>query len=157
MTLIRSSVSSNGTYMPSYFEYPQIYMGDYSSKNKSSDTLGYISYLKSYTLNEEKIDTIGEKFLEKIMKNITDVEYDNLKLKFKTPFSFPYVFEDDAYFYQIPELSLFGYGNDLTDMLNDFYENIVIDWKIYVKNDESKLNKNALALRKRLLELLEEY
>ena len=95
--------------------------------------------------------------MEKMMKDITDVEYDNLKFKFKTPFRLFYVFKDNVYFYKIPELSLFGYGNDFIDMLNDFYENIIMNWKIYVKNDENKLNKKALELRKKFLELLEEY
>lgn len=156
MALSFSNIGNNITGGPSFFEYPLMHLGNYSSKNKSSNILGYISHLKSYTLNKEKYDMIGEQFLEKTMKNITNVEYDNLKLKFKIPFSFTYIFEDGAYFYQIPELSLFGYGNDLTDMLNDFYENVVIDWKIYVKNDVDKLNKNALILRKKLLDLLEE-
>ena len=41
-------------------------------------------------------------------------------------------------------------------MLNDFYENVVIDWKLYVKNDIEKLSEQAISLREKLLELLEE-
>lgn len=140
----------------SYFYNTNNKRDDYSSKKVLLDLNSNISKAKNYTLSIDNTISIGEHFVEQTMKNITYVEYDGIKLRFKTPFSFVYQFEDGAFFYQIAELSIFGYGEDLIDMLNDFYENIVIDWKIYVKNDKERLNKKALILRKKLLELLEE-
>ena len=67
------------------------------------------------------------------MKGIVNVESGDLKLKFKVPYNFLYTSEDGVFFYQIPELSLFAYGNDLSDMLNDFYENVVIDGNCMLK------------------------
>lgn len=140
----------------SSFGYSSNFTGKELVKETISLVSGYKSRKKSYTLNKENTSVAGERYLENEMKGIVNVESGDLKLKFKVPYNFLYTSEDGVFFYQIPELSLFGYGNDLSDMLNDFYENVVIDWKLYVKNDIEKLSEQAISLREKLLELLEE-
>lgn len=154
MELSLSTETGIGRY--SSFGYSSNFTGKELVKETISLVSGYKSHKKSYTLNKENTSIAGERYLENEMKGIVNVESGDLKLKFKVPYNFLYTSEDGVFFYQIPELSLFGYGNDLSDMLNDFYENVVIDWKLYVKNDIEKLSEQAISLREKLLELLEE-
>lgn len=154
MELSLSTETGIGRY--SSFGYSSSFTGKELVKETISLVSGYKSHKKSYTLNKENTSVAGERYLENEMKGIVNVESGDLKLKFKVPYNFLYTSEDGVFFYQIPELSLFGYGNDLSDMLNDFYENVVIDWKLYVKNDIEKLSEQAISLREKLLELLEE-
>lgn len=154
MELSLSTETGIGGY--SSFGYSSNFTGKELVKETISLVSGYKSRKKSYTLNKENTSVAGERYLENEMKGIVNVESGDLKLKFKVPYNFLYTSEEGVFFYQIPELSLFGYGNDLSDMLNDFYENVVIDWKLYVKNDIEKLSEQAISLREKLLELLEE-
>ena len=84
------------------------------------------------------------------------VKGDGLVLKFKNPFIITYTKEEDGFIYDNDELGIYLYGKNLNELKEDFDENVIVAWKLYVDCDESELNSGAIKLRNKLKELIEE-
>lgn len=83
------------------------------------------------------------------------VEGDGLVLKFKNPFIIAYTKEEEGFSYDNDDLGIYLYGKNLKELKEDFEENIIVAWELYVDCNESELNSGAIKLRNKLKELIE--
>lgn len=86
------------------------------------------------------------------------ISYNNITLNFKKPYRIDICKDSKyhTYYCDIPELNIYAAGITEDETLEDIKENLIIDWKTYVKCDIEELSQGAIKLRKKLLELLEE-
>lgn len=112
----------------------------------------YINSFLTYTDINKQI--LGVDNLPCTLK-IDTVKGDDLVLKFKNSFIIAYKREGEGYIYDNDELGIYLYGEDLQELKDDFEENIIVAWELYVDCDESELNPGAIKLRNKLKKLIE--
>ena len=108
-------------------------------------------YLRHTDINKK---ILGVDNLAHTLK-IEIVEGDGLVLKFKNPFIIAYTKEEEGFSYDNDDLGIYLYGKNLKELKEDFEENIIVAWELYVDCNESELNSGAIKLRNKLKELIE--
>ena len=81
---------------------------------------------------------------------------DGLKLKFINPFTLTFNQKDDCYIANFEDIGYYGYGESLKELEEDFVEQMLVDWQMYVICSEEELSLDALELRYKLKKLLME-
>ena len=65
---------------------------------------------------------------------------DGLKLKFINPFTLTFNQKDDCYIANFEDIGYYGYGESLKELEEDFVEQMLVDWQMYVICSEEELS-----------------
>ncbi|NLD26722.1 MAG: hypothetical protein GX661_05105 [Acholeplasmataceae bacterium] len=82
------------------------------------------------------------------------IKYNEYILKFNSPISLKCFADGQGFYCDYDELDIHCYGKSSQELLENFSEDIVIAWKIYIECDQKVLSAGALAMREHLLKLL---
>lgn len=122
--------------------------------NYSTDHKISIKNILNYACISKKgsIISIGEDMNTKEFV-IDSVEKNGIKLVFNQPLCINYRFEDGIYFAS-GLLDIEDYGESLEEMVENYKDNIITCWRIYVEKEDGKLTRKARHFGKELKKLM---
>ena len=85
-------------------------------------------------------------------KTYESIIIENKKVLLLKPIVFLIMQDNDGYYFQNDDLNIISAGNTFENAEKDMYDEFIIQWELYAKEDDVKLTSKAQTIKKRLLE-----
>lgn len=118
--------------------------------NKENSSYKNINF--AYNLNE------GDNFM--INRNIYNISFSELKnkksgeyVKLKSTIEFKIEIDKNGFYYSNEEYNIFAFGETQRDVEDDVFDEFMIQYNFYTKENDNDLDKNARILKYKLLKI----
>jgi hypothetical protein len=87
---------------------------------------------------------------------LNTINFENYKLRFKKPYSFILIYKEFYYWIIDEYLEIEMFEESREELIKSIYSEIDVIWRNYAKNDIQNLTENAIKLKCKLLDTIEE-